>query len=241
MNPFVLARGGGISNNGTLTITDSTISDNRAALGAGIGHIGPYPLAVTNSTVSGNTALTASGGGGFGGGILSENGGPVLISNSTISGNFATMGGGGIRNSDSSVLTVTRDTIGDNQASENGDSILNTGPLRIGNTILKVGTSGRNIVNSSPGTITSYGYNLSSDGGGGFLTGTGDRINTNPMLGPLEDNGGSIFTHALLGGSPAINAGDPAFSPPPAFDQRGPGYPRVSGGRIDVGSFELQP
>jgi hypothetical protein len=96
-------------------------------------------------------------------------------------------------------------------------------------------------IHRDSGTVTSRGYNLSSDNGGGFLTATGDQINTNPMLGPLQNNGGPTFTHALLSGSPAINAGDPVFSPPPTFDQRGPGYPRVSGGRIDVGSFELQP
>ena len=58
------------------------------------------------------------------------------------------------------------------------------------------------------------------------------------MLGPLQNNGGPTFTHALLSGSPAINAGDPNFVPPPLSDQRGSGYPRVVGGRIDVGSFE---
>jgi hypothetical protein len=59
------------------------------------------------------------------------------------------------------------------------------------------------------------------------------------MLGPLQNNGGPTFTHALLTGSPAINAGDPNFTPPPTTDQRG--YARVYGGRIDVGSFEVQP
>ena len=60
------------------------------------------------------------------------------------------------------------------------------------------------------------------------------------MLGPLQDNGGPTFTHALLPGSPAINAGDPSFTPPPFYDQRGPGFDRVVNGRIDIGSFEVQ-
>src|SRR5262249_56283595 len=80
-----------------------------------------------------------------------------------------------------------------------------------------------------------------SDNGGGSLTATGDQINTDPMLGPLQDNGGPTFTHALLPGSPAIDTGDPSFTPPPDFDQRGPGYPRVGNERIDIGSFEAQP
>jgi hypothetical protein len=60
------------------------------------------------------------------------------------------------------------------------------------------------------------------------------------MLGPLQDNGGPTLTHALLPGSPAINAGDPNFTPPPLYDQRGPGFDRIVKGRIDIGSFELQ-
>jgi len=98
---------------------------------------------------------------------------------------------------------------------------------------------GPNISNDS-GTITSHGYNLSSDDGGGVLNGPGDQINTNPLLGPLQNNGGPTFTHQLLPGSPAINAGDPNFVGPPDYDQRGPGYERVRGIRIDVGSFEVQ-
>jgi hypothetical protein len=61
------------------------------------------------------------------------------------------------------------------------------------------------------------------------------------MLGPLQNNGGPTFTHALLLGSPAINAGDPNFTPPPFFDQRGIGYDRVVNGRIDIGALEVQP
>ena len=72
------------------------------------------------------------------------------------------------------------------------------------------------------------------------MTGPGDQINTEPLLGPLQDNGGPTLTHALLPGSPAIDAGDPNFTPPPFYDQRGPGFPRVVNGRIDVGSFEVQ-
>jgi hypothetical protein len=72
------------------------------------------------------------------------------------------------------------------------------------------------------------------------LTGSGDQINTDPMLGSLQDNGGPTFTHALLPGSPAIDAGDPNFTPPPFYDQRGPGFWRVRNGRMDIGSFELQ-
>src|SRR5204863_3150487 len=82
--------------------------------------------------------------------------------------------------------------------------------------------------------------NVSSDNGGGSLTGPGDQINTNPGIDPLQDNGGPTLTHELLPGSTAINTGDPNFTPPPLYDQRGPGYDRVFAGRLDIGSFEVQ-
>ena len=99
------------------------------------------------------------------------------------------------------------------------------------------------IFNAS-GMIDSFGYNLSSDDDSGFLTAIGDQINTDPMLGPLQDNGGPTFTHTLLSGSPAIDAGDPSFdpysfSPPLLEDQRGAGFPRVVNDRIDIGAFEV--
>src|SRR5207248_2878598 len=116
----------------------------------------------------------------------------------------------------------------------------NLGTLQIGNTILKTGDSGENLYSNGDGGVTSLGYNISSDNGNGYLIGPGDQINTDPVLGPLQDNGGPTFTHELLQGSPAINAADPNFTPPPFFDQRGPDFWRVRNGRIDVGSFEVQ-
>ena len=110
--------------------------------------------------------------------------------------------------------------------------------VTLGSTILNAGASGGTIFNS--GGFASLGYNLASDHGGGVLTGPGDQINTDPMLGPLQNNGGPTFTQALLPGSPAINTGDPSFTPPPRKDQRGRGFARVVQGRIDIGSFEVQ-
>jgi len=127
-----------------------------------------------------------------------------------------------------------------NSASLGGDSIYNYGAfsgratLTIGNSVLNAGDLGVNISNDS-GTVASLGYNLSSDNGGGYLTATGDQINTDPILGPLQNNGGTTLTHALLPGSPAIDAGGPEF------DQRGPNFKRVVNNRIDIGAFERQP
>jgi hypothetical protein len=155
-----------------------------------------------------------------------------------VSGNSAGDFGGGIYNVDGlggfATLTINNSTLSGNSSTVGGGAT-----LTIGDTILKNDVSGENIVNDSGGVI-SLGYNVSSDNGGGFLTAIGDQINTDPMLGPLQDNGGPTFTHELLTGSPAIDAGNPNFIPPPDYDQRGPGYPRVVNGRIDIGLFEVQ-
>jgi len=263
----VLAQGGGVIFGGSIqvTITDCTVSGNT--YWGGIHATGLTNLFVTDSTISGNSANTGFPGGDSGGGIyypdrvenctISGNsaatsgggiyGGFTEIVNSTISGNSAGTSGGGIYEigaSNQVSLDVRNSTITGNSA-PSGGGIYNrvyaiNSVVEISNTILNAGASGENIFNYG-GTITSLGYNLSSDDGGGYLTGPGDQINTDPLLGPLQNNGGSTFTHALLPGSPAIDAGDPNFHPPPFNDQRGCHFDRVFNGRIDIGSFETQP
>src|SRR4029077_17757532 len=180
---------------------------------------------------------------GFGGGIMNLALGfpaTLTVSNSTITGNTARdqAGGGGIDTSSDgqAVATVANSTLSDNFGYA---GIINDGELTIGNTILKAGAR-PTIIKVGFGHTTSAGYNLSSDNADGFLIGPGDQINTDPLLGPLQDNGGPTFTHELLKGSPAIDAGDPNFTPPPYYDQRGPVFWRMRNGRIDVGSFEAQ-
>jgi len=220
--------GGGILNgdSAALTITNSTLSGNTAGFGGGTFNAGT--LTIVNSTVSGNTASE-------GAGIYNSGGQTLTITNSTVSGNSAGSGGG-IFNI--GTVEIANSTLSDNSA-QLGGGVFSDETLEIGNTILNRGGSGANISNSG-GMVASLGYNLSSDDGGGFLTGPGDQINTDPLIGPLQNNGGPTFTHELLSGSPAINAGDPSFTPPPFFDQRGPGFDRVVNGRIDIGSFEVQ-
>lgn len=238
---------GGIFSDGTAEIENSIISGNvGGARGGGIVNGGSMtvnvgPMTISNCTISGNSTI------GSGGGI--SNAGPLTITNSTISGNSANHkgfgNGGGISTGGPfAVLAITNCTISGNSVGSvqgsGGGIEVSGGTLQIRNTILHASGMGGTIFSNS-GTVTSQGYNLSSDNGGGFLTATGDQINTLPMLGPLQNNGGPTATHALLSDSPAINTGAPNFVPPPLYDQRGPGYPRVSGGRIDIGSFELQP
>ena len=134
--------------------------------------------------------------------------------------------------------TILNCTFSQNEASW-GSSIANEGVLsgaasvEIGSSILANSTSGPYIVNFG-GTVTSLGYNL-SDNATGPDDGTTDLLNTDPLLGPLQDNGGPTFTHALLAGSPAIDAGDPVS--PVNTDQRGSARP--VNGRIDIGAVEL--
>jgi hypothetical protein len=230
----VTGDGGGVFNGGTLTVVNSTVSGNAAnsKSGEGGGIFSDGTLTIVNSTVSGNTA-------GKGAGI--DNSGTattVTITNSTFSGNAALAYGGACFNQ--GTLQIANSTLSDNSADVFGGGVLTVGTLQIGNTILNRGHSGENIHSFGEVTVISLGYNLSSDDAAGFLTGPGDQINTDPVLGPLQDNGGPTFTHALLPGSPAINAGNPGFTPPPFFDQRGPGFDRVGDGRLDIGSFEVQ-
>ena len=242
--------GGAIYNDGapysnaTLTIINSTLSGNSANDGGGIYNDGSSggsaTLTVANSTLSGNSGFAV------GGGIHNfgyQGSATVTINNSTVSGNSAGTDAGGIYNDGYSggnaTLTIANSTLSGNV----GGGIRNYGYLgsatvEIGDTILNTGL--RANIGNSYGTVSSLGYNLSNDNGGGFLTATGDRINTPPLLGPLQDNGGPTFTHALLVGSPAINMGDPNFTPQPDYDQRGPGFDRVMNDRIDIGAFEVQ-
>jgi len=242
--------GSGIFNlNAELTVSNCTISGNSGGgiFNYGFSGSGTATLTITNSTVSGNSA-------GYGGGIRNRGQGDdfsggsatLTVTNSTLSGNSASFGGGIYNNAffGGATITITNSTLSGNSASQGG-GIYNVGgfdgitTLTIGETILNAGALGENIYNEF-GTVSSLGYNLSSDNGSGYLTGLGDQINTDPMLGALQDNGGPTFTHALLPGSPAIDTGDPNFTPPPFYDQRGPGFDRVVNGRIDIGSFEVQ-
>ena len=184
--------GGGISDGflagSTLRVEDSTLSGNYAGdYGGGIENSGT--LAVNSSTLSGNTGEFT------GGAIL--NGGSLTVSNSTLSGNATQLHGGGIWNRGQ--CSIRNSTLIGNRGMNGGAINNRLGTLEIESTILKRGESGANILNDS-GTVTSDGYNLSSDDGSGYLIGPGDQINTDPLLGPLQDNGGPTFYARVVAG-----------------------------------------
>lgn len=257
--------GGGINNNfnGTMTITESSITGNTAQNGGGINNNSGGSMTITDTTVSGNTATDDSPGGG---GILNNSSGPMTIIESTISGNTSDGPGGGINNNSSGTLTITNSTISGNSSTDpktgEGGGVYrgSSGPVTLTN-VTVIGNSAppgqgggifnnrldspitllRSIVANSVGgncggVILSLGNNLSSDATCNLVA-AGDLPNTNPLVAPLASNGGPTQTHALLAGSPAINAGG-AGCPPPGTDQRG--VTRPQGAACEIGSFECQ-
>ncbi len=256
--------GGGILNVGELMVTQSTIANNIGGVGGGI-HNGGY-AELTKSTISGNRAFS-------GGGIFNSNNGMVTVTQSTISGNVASFGGG---LSTTGTVTVTQSTISGNLAESDGGAIYNSGPGEMtvtqstisGNSASGVGVGGifdsqgnfdpgtvtlsrsiiaNNALRNCAGSITDGGYNLENATSCGFSQST-SLTNTNPGLGPLQDNGGPTLTHALSPGSPAIDKGTSAGL---TTDQRGTGFPRTfddpnipnapGGDGTDIGAFELSP
>jgi len=224
--------GGGILNDdGALFLTNTTVSENTAKTGGGgiqNSNVGST-LTLTNSTVSGNTANIA-------GGIINH--GTMELTNSTVSGNTATTtNGGGIGNG--GTIELTNSTVSGNTAAQNGGGIINPSgaTIKLRNTIIA-----RNTATTGPdaqGAFTSEGNNLIGDSTGatGFVA--SDLLNTNPLLGPLQDNGGPTRTHALLPGSPAVDAANNTTCP--SRDQRG--VLRTDGDKngtvvCDIGAFE---
>jgi hypothetical protein len=262
--------GGGIGSRGELTVSGGNISYNSAASqGGGIGNAAGI-LTVTSSTLSHNSALKYGGGiynswemtisdsvlsynSAEDGGGISTVYGEVVIGESTLSGNSATRWGGGIYDADGN-LTISGSTLAYNSASTGGGiaSYHNTSSTT---SILYNTLVSQNFLRAtdppSPSDLdgsfdVSSSYTLIGDGSGGLDASLGNLLGTpaSPLyakLGPLQNNGGPTSTHALLDGSPAINAGDPAILPAPdQYDQRGVGFSRVVGGRIDIGAVEVQ-
>jgi hypothetical protein len=184
---------------------------------------------ITKCTFTGNNAI------GGGGGALCVVSASAIVSNCTFSGNNAINGGAlfsGITNGSPTMpaLLIEKSTFSGNTAIRGGGFSTALGPSMVTwNSIFNNVTGGN--LHSFSGSPVSAGHNLSSDNGAGFLTGPGDIINTNPLLGPLASNGGPTQTHALLAGSPAIDSGEME----PTGDQRG--YPRI--GATDMGAFEF--
>lgn len=236
-----LGYGGAIYNcpGSTLTITNCSFSRNRAEAGGAICNGGT--LTISNSTFNGNMARQRRGGGIFNYGMLT-------INNSSFTDNHVPNGsGGGIHNGQLfgqlGTLVINNSTLSRNAADDgDGGGISNPegATAVIQNSIVS-----NNVGRNCSGPIISNGYNLSSDNTCNFNN-AGDLNNTDPNLGPLQDNGGPTETMALLPGSPAIDAGNPGGCTDShgrllGTDQRGKPRPnREDSQGCDMGAYERQ-
>jgi len=232
---------GAIDNQGPMTITTSTFYNNYANNNytAGGAICNNSTLTITDSTF--NTNSSQGNNGGYGGAIYNY-GGTLAVTNSTFYLNSAVTGGGAIY-SNAGTVEISNATFGIN--AENiggGGAIANAGSsVLIQDSIVANGGNGGNCA----GTITSYGYNISSDGTCSFSS-SGDLNNTDPKLLTLRKNGGPTQTMALPSGSPALDAGNPSG----CFDFGGTllktdqrGKPRPGGSETtgcDMGAYESQ-
>lgn len=232
---------GAIDNRSTMTISTSTFYNNYAnnndTAGGAICNGGT--LAISRTTF--NTNSSQGNNQGLGGAIYNY-AGTVSVTNSTFSQNSATTAGGAIY-SNGGTVQIANSTFGTNPENMGGGgAVSNSGSsVLIQNSIVANSGNGGNCA----GTITSDGYNLSSDNTCNFKS-QGDLNGTNPNLGPLQKNGGPTQTMALLSGSPALDAGNPGGcrdfgSNLLKTDQRGkrrPGGNETSG--CDMGAYESQ-
>jgi predicted outer membrane repeat protein len=218
--------GGGINSEGTATLTSSTVSANRGASGGGVYVRGDFT--VVSGTVSGNVSESC------GGGI--DNDGTVSLANTTISGNRAVDCGGGIYNQ--TVLTVTSSTFSDNAAARGGalgsDVDEKRGATSLANTLIDGDCD-------SDVPLISNGYNIESPGDTcGLDEAAGDMVGVTAEqldLGPLQDNGGFVQTHAITTDSAAFDV-IPESMCQLEEDERE--VTRPQGDACDVGAFELE-
>ncbi len=225
--------GAGIYNAGDLTLSDVSVINNNinSAPGFGAGIYNNGSITLSRSTVSGNHAFD------YGGGIY--NTGPLTVINSTISGNDANSAGGGLYN-DGGTITISNSTISGNLIASLGMGIYNAGgTVSFNNSIIANQVGGVDCGGS--GTFVSNGNNIDSDNTCNLID-PADLNSTDPLIGTLQDNGGTTMTHALLSNSPAIDSGGAASCP--SVDQRGISRPQDGDDDgstgCDIGAFELE-
>ncbi len=212
--------GGGLLLGGSSVINNSTISSNftEGMYSSGAGIANNNGITVDQSTISGNII---SGSNGRGGGLFSD--GNISLKQSTIVQNKSTLGGAGVHvftnlyygyGYNSFDTTITNTIIADNDGQEGNVFLAQDNTLSAINSLL--GDSSSEV----------SGTNI-------------DNVFINiPDIGPLQDNGGSTFTHLPNLTSPVINAGknsDVTFS----TDQRGVGFTRILNGTVDIGTVEV--
>jgi len=238
-----------------MTLTGVAITDNSSPIDGGGVSFAAFTTndinSVVNCLIANNTAV------GNAGGILANFTSPLplYLINTTISGNRAGGRGGGVqfafgagRIINSSITNNRSDS--NNNGAEPGGGLDGAGPNSVLNNTIVAGNfrgGSGSVADDIAGPVAaSSAFNLIGTGGSGGLT-NGVNNNqvgvANPLLGSLANNGGATMTHALLAGSPAINAGSNALAIDQngsslVTDQRGPGFPRIFNGTVDIGAYE---
>jgi hypothetical protein len=186
-------------------------------------------------TVSGNRADAIAGL--FIGGTSATG---AVIRSSTISGNTASFVEAGV--TVGIPITISNSTIAFNTAGGyGGGGLVALGSnLQLESTIVADNSpNGTHFAADLDGSAVIGGHNDLVKLVGASIALPAGTIRLDPKLGPLQDNGGPTYTHALLPGSPAIDAGNNALGLP--YDQRLGGFPRVVGTAADIGAFETNP
>ena len=252
----------GLEVDGNRVVGDATSETGHGGNldGGGIDlHEGSGPATLDDLTIAGNSLTGTGGSNGPGelgeGGGLSDGGPPTTLINGTVAGNSITnsgqgsaeagsAGGGGIH-IQGALMRILNSTIDGNVLAAGGkpagpltggDIYAEAPGIEIENSIVAAGVA-REDSNCNNGlAIASEGHNIDSLDACGFDA-LGDHVDADPLLGPLQNNGGPIETMPLLAGSPAIDGGEGAGCP--ATDARG--VPRPQGAACDIGAYELAP
>lgn len=216
---------------GTSDITNSTIANNEATGGDGGdgGNAGDTVSVGAPGGDAGNAGIT------YGGGI-SLPGGTLTISNSTVAGNVAQYGvpgsgGAGGAGAPAGAAGMNGITVGSNFG---GGVYVDSGALTVVSSIVA-----NNTANTGPDmfcTAATVNNSIVEDTSDAIFTGTGN-LNVDPLLGPLQFNGGPTITMAIASNSPARNTGSNPLSL--TTDQRG--QARDDGNGVDMGAYERQP
>jgi hypothetical protein len=256
-------RGGGVFNlRGSVMLTQSSISGNRATdRGGGVFNYSGSVM-LTQSTISGNTASV---GGGVVNTAVAALGATLTLTNSTISGNRAAAGGGVVNSVDSDDSRATamflQSTITGNTATYGGGGVVTSASDAVSNATITLTLADSliagNLAPTAPevlrsgGTLTANAFNLfgvsGSAGVVGFTPGPTDRVPSAPLTAILDpvlaDHGGPTLTHALVPGSPAIDAiprGTNGCGTTIISDQRERARPQPAGGSCDIGAYEVE-
>jgi hypothetical protein len=216
-----------VETNSSVELQAVSLSGNSAFVAGGGLALLSGEATIFRSTLAGNSAAIR------GGGLFVAPETFLLLDTSTVSGNSTEGGGGGMAVDGFSLIESTA-FVGNTAESATGIYLGEGGLVTMGNSILS-GPRTTSIISTDFGAFETRGANLSSVPAPP-LTAETDLTDTDPLLGPLSDNGGPTLTHAPLPGSPLINTGASETAPP--IDQRG--LDRVRGGTIDIGPVEIQ-